>query len=129
MLAEVEQLHELVGELLEVHHDLLLVLQDVIVLLGAVHCVNEVWVVLVGHLHGQHLGLGVLAVGRVNDHLDGQRAGEVFAILSTYSDVNAGLVEYPIELEATALRLLGGRLWMLHCSQGILDLEIVEICL
>ena len=129
MLAEVEQLHELVRKLLEVHHDLLLVLQDVVVLLGAVHCVNKVWVVLVGHLHSQHLGLRVLAIGCMNNHLDGQRTGEVFAILSTYSDVNAGLMECPIELKVIALRFLGGRLWILHCSQGILDLEIVEICL
>ena len=99
LLAEVKELNELVRELLEVNHDLLLVLEDVIVLLRAVHGVDEIWVLLVGDFDREHLRLRILAVWRVNYHLDGQWTRVVFAVLRPDLDIDARLVDSSIELK------------------------------
>lgn len=89
LLTKVEELHELVRKLLEVNHDLLLVLEDVIVLLGAVHGVYEIWVLLVGDFDGEHLCLRILTVWCVNYHFDGQWTRVVFAVLRPDLDIDA----------------------------------------
>lgn len=85
-LAKVEEVDELVWELLEVNHDLLLVLQDVVVLLRAVHLVHKVWVFVVCQLYRQHLGLLGRGVRGVDNHFDVQLGHEVLAVVRLYAD-------------------------------------------
>ena len=50
LLTEIKKIYELVGELLEVDHDLLLLLENMVVLLWDVQSVNEVRVFFIREL-------------------------------------------------------------------------------
>jgi len=47
VLAQIKQVNKLIRKLLEVNHDLLLILKDMVILFRAVHQVKKVWILLI----------------------------------------------------------------------------------
>ena len=109
LLAEVQKVYELVWELLKVNHDLLLILQDVVVLLWTVHLVNEVRVIGVSKFYCQHLGLLRRLVGSVDYHFYIQVGQEVLAVVGLYADQNWRFVEGLVELKLILILALINR--------------------
>jgi hypothetical protein len=47
VLAQIKQVNKLIRKLLEVNHDLLLILKDMVILFRAVHQVKKIWILLI----------------------------------------------------------------------------------
>lgn len=103
LLTKVEQIYELVGELLEIDHYLLFLLENVVVLLGAVELVDEVGVLFVSQLDSEDLRRGVGGCGSVDFDLDVKLSHVVFAVVASNLDLNWRLEKSLVELEQALL--------------------------